>query len=78
MEAIDLRELMSKRGVATRHAGVHEVTVIAFRHGRRMPAPASLRKLSSALGVETEVVWAACQESVRRAAAPADAQPGQA
>jgi len=70
---VDLKELLLSRGKTTRQAGVSKNLVIDLIHGRRSPGPTAIRKLAEALEVGTEVVYAACQESVRRASAGGEA-----
>lgn len=67
--APDLRELRVSRGKTTNQMGISQPWVIALEHGRRMPEANAVRKIAEALGVDAPTVYAACQESVRRASA---------
>ncbi len=63
----DLRELATSRGKDTAHIGVSQPHAIALMKGRRMPAARAINAIALALGIETTAVWAACEESCRRA-----------
>jgi predicted transcriptional regulator len=70
----DLRELALSKGRDTAHIGVSQPYAIALMKGRRLPEAKAINRIADALGVATEVVWAACQESRRRAAAEGSGQ----
>ena len=66
---LDLRELRVSCGKTTNQMGISQPWAIALEHGRRMPEANAVAKIATALGIEAPVVYAACQESVRRASA---------
>lgn len=66
-QPIDLREMRQSAGLLISDLPASKPTVIALEHGRRMPGGRTLQRLAEALGRSTEEVWAACQESTRRA-----------
>lgn len=68
-EAHDLKALRVSRGKTTSQMGVSQVWAIALEKGRRMPEANAVAKIAAALGIDTQAVYAACEESVRRASA---------
>lgn len=69
VQQADLAELVRSHGKTIRQAGVSHVHFLDLAHGRREAGPQAIVKIATALGVEPPVVYAACQESVRRASA---------
>lgn len=69
MNQADLRELLTSHGRTVRTSGVDQSYCVQLIAGRREPGPNAVAKIAAALGVEAPVVYAACQESVRRASA---------
>lgn len=64
---LDLRELLVARGKTYRQAGVDASYVVRLADGSQRPGANAVRKIAKALDVATDVVFAACQESQRRA-----------
>ncbi len=65
-----LRELRKSLGKNSRQMGVSQVWALTLEHGRLMPKATAVRRISRALRVRQEVVYAACQESCRMAHIP--------
>ena len=55
LREVRLRQLLSQRELAKR-AGVVQRTIVEAEAGRQVPRPATMRKLSEALGVAPEEV----------------------
>lgn len=64
----DLKELRISRGKTQADLG-SQALVSQYENGHRMPGPHSVTTMATALGVEPQVVYAACEESKRRAEA---------
>jgi transcriptional regulator with XRE-family HTH domain len=67
-QANDLKSLRVSKGKTTRECGVSQPWYIALEKGRRLPEANAVSKIAAAFDVPCEVVYAACQESRRRAA----------
>ena len=63
----DLRSLRLSKGLRQDDIG-NRKDVVDVEKGRKMPDQRLIRRMAIALQVPTEVVFAACQESVRRLA----------
>jgi transcriptional regulator with XRE-family HTH domain len=61
----DLRSLRLSKGLRQDDIG-NRKDVVDVEKGRKMPGQRLIRRMAIALQVPTEVVFAACQESVRR------------
>jgi len=64
---LDLRSLRLSKGLRQDDIG-NRKDVVDVEKGRKMPGQRLIRRMSVALGVPTDVVFAASQESVRLAA----------
>lgn len=63
---LDLRSLRLSKGLRQDDIG-NRKDVVDVEKGRKMPGQRLIRRMALALSVPTEVVFAASQESVRRA-----------
>ncbi len=63
----DLRSLRLSKGLRQDDIG-NRKDVVDVEKGRKMPGQRLIRRMATALQVPTDVVFAACQESVRRLA----------
>jgi transcriptional regulator with XRE-family HTH domain len=70
----DLKALRLSKGLRQDDIG-NRKDVVDVEKGRKMPGQRLIRRMATALKVPTEVVFAACQESVRRAAAAIAPEP---
>ena len=61
----DLRSLRLSKGLRQDDIG-NRKDVVDVEKGRKMPGQRLIRRMATALEVPTEVVFAACLESVRR------------
>jgi len=64
-EALDLRSLRLSKGLRQDDIG-NRKDVVDVEKGRRMPGRRLIRRMADGLGVPTDVVYVACQESCRR------------
>lgn len=69
MKPVDLRELARQHGKSQSQLGLSQPHVSLLMRGQVQAGPNAITKIATALGVEPPVVYAACQESVRRASA---------
>lgn len=69
---LDLRSLRLSKGLRQDDIG-NRKDVVEVEKGRKMPGQRLIRRMAAALGVPTDVVFAASQESARLAAQRATA-----
>jgi len=69
MKPIDLRELATQHGKTQSQLGLSQPYASELMRGELLPGPNAVAKIAAALGIDAPTVYAACQESVRRASA---------
>jgi transcriptional regulator with XRE-family HTH domain len=65
-DTLDLRSLRLSKGLRQDDIG-NRRDVVDVEKGRKMPGRRLIRRMAIALAVPTDAVYAACQESCRRA-----------
>lgn len=74
---MDLRELRLSKGLTQAELG-SQALVSQYENGRLQPGPGMVKHLAQELGVSTEVLFAACLESKRRAESARPSAPAPA
>lgn len=72
---LDLKELLRSKGKTQSEAGVTQMYVSMLANGHRRAGAGAITRMAIALGCTTDEVFAACEESRRRAQAEPPTPP---